>query len=247
MDNYKIVTLAEQPELVKEMNELHQLGWSKFMLQDEVANRYFHYLPNIFPEFQFLMMSDEGQAVACGNAVAFRWDGSEEDLPLGWDDVIERSVKEHQAGIKANAVSAIAIVVNPQFRGSKISEIMVREMKKLVRKSRFTQMVAPVRPSLKHKYPLTPMESYVEWTIDGVCPFDPWLRIHWKSNAHIVKVANASMVIKGTVADWEAWTEMRFPESGKYVIPAALTPIEISIDNNLGVYIEPNVWMKHVL
>lgn len=38
---------------------------------------------------------------------------------------------------------------------------------------------------------------------------------------------------------------MRFPESGKYVVPGALEPVVIDIESDIGLYIEPNVWMYH--
>jgi hypothetical protein len=53
------------------------------------------------------------------------------------------------------------------------------------------------------------------------------------------------MVITGTVAEWEAWTTMRFPQSGRYTVPGALAPITIDRGRNVGRYVEPNVWMRH--
>jgi hypothetical protein len=53
------------------------------------------------------------------------------------------------------------------------------------------------------------------------------------------------MRITGTVADWEAWTGMRFPDSGRYVVPDALVPIDIDTARDLGTYVEPNVWVRH--
>lgn len=245
--NYKVYTLKERPELLAEMNRLHSVGWSKFMLFDEVADQYFGELPKRFPAYQFVLLDNEDQAIACGNSVPFHWDGSMDDLPGGWDGVLARSVTEHAEGKKPNAVSAIAIVVDPTFRGKKISDIMVRQMKDLVRKNEITQMVAPVRPSLKHQYPLIPMEKYANWKLENGAPFDPWLRIHWKSKAEIVKIAQESMIIKGTIEQWESWTGMKFPETGDYVIPEGLVPVKIDVNSNCGLYIEPNVWMRHVL
>ncbi len=40
---------------------------------------------------------------------------------------------------------------------------------------------------------------------------------------------------------------MRFPESGQYIVPGALVPVEIDRENDTGRYVEPNVWMKHSL
>ncbi len=38
---------------------------------------------------------------------------------------------------------------------------------------------------------------------------------------------------------------LRFPESGQYIVPGALNPIEIDREADRGYYIEPNVWMQH--
>ena len=49
----------------------------------------------------------------------------------------------------------------------------------------------------------------------------------------------------GTVAQWEEWTELAFPDSGSYVVPGALVPVEIDRERDQGLYLEPNVWMVH--
>jgi hypothetical protein len=55
------------------------------------------------------------------------------------------------------------------------------------------------------------------------------------------------MLISGTRTDWEGWTDLKFPQSGSYVIPGALNPMEMDIEKDQGKYIEPNVWMQHSL
>ena len=42
------------------------------------------------------------------------------------------------------------------------------------------------------------------------------------------------MMIPGTVADWEEWTGMQFPETGTYVVPGALQPVEIDVESDAG-------------
>ena len=59
--------------------------------------------------------------------------------------------------------------------------------------------------------------------------------------------APRSMTIPGTLAQWEKWTGMRFPESGEYVVPGALAPVRIDAEGGAGVYVEPNVWMRHAI
>ncbi len=55
------------------------------------------------------------------------------------------------------------------------------------------------------------------------------------------------MRISGSVTDWEGWTGMRFPDTGSYVVPGALVPVEIDRERDEGVYVEPNVWMHHTV
>jgi hypothetical protein len=63
----------------------------------------------------------------------------------------------------------------------------------------------------------------------------------------IVKPCRRSMTIPGAVGDWESWTGMSFPESGDYVVPGALTLVAIDREADLGLYVEPNVWLHHGL
>jgi hypothetical protein len=49
------------------------------------------------------------------------------------------------------------------------------------------------------------------------------------------------------VAEWEEWTGMAFPESGDYVVPGALVPVQIDRERDEGRYVEPNVWMRHAV
>ena len=53
------------------------------------------------------------------------------------------------------------------------------------------------------------------------------------------------MRISGSVADWESWTKMRFPETGDYVFPEGLAPVHIDRERDVGVYWEPNIWLIH--
>jgi len=101
--------------------------------------------------------------------------------------------------------------------------------------------------TLKSLYPLTSIERYVLWKQADGSPFDPWFRVHWKEGGEMVKTAPQSMTIRGKVAEWEQWTNMRFPESGEYVVSGALQPVSIDCEHDEGIYIEPNVWMQHRL
>jgi hypothetical protein len=118
-------------------------------------------------------------------------------------------------------------------------------MSALARPHGLGALMAPVRPTRKSSYPLAPMERYVRWIRPDGAPFDPWMRTHWRLGAQIVRVAPRALVIVGTVAQWEEWTEMAFPDSGPYVVPGALQPVVIDRERDEGRYEDPNIWMHH--
>jgi hypothetical protein len=61
----------------------------------------------------------------------------------------------------------------------------------------------------------------------------------------MISTCKKAVEIRGTVAQWETWTNMKFPVSGWYVVEGALCAIRINRERNLGIYNEPNVWVSH--
>ena len=103
----------------------------------------------------------------------------------------------------------------------------------------------PVRPTLKARYPLTPMTDFLRWTREDGLHLDPWIRTHQRLGADILAAAPRSMVVSGTIAQWEQWTGMAFPQTGRYVVPGALDLVHIDCERDLGLYEECNAWMQH--
>ena len=101
------------------------------------------------------------------------------------------------------------------------------------------ELIAPVRPTAKARYPLIPIESYVEWRRPDGSHFDPWIRLHERVGGEILAPAPRSMVIEAPVSEWEAWTGVPLPADGDHVVPGMLAPLVVA--DGIGRHVEPNV------
>lgn len=245
MSNYRYTTYAQRPDLLDEAHRLNGSVWPEFIFHDAVADRLWDRLEGTFADYQTMWLDEHDQVVAVGNTLPLVWDGAIDRLPIGWDDAFERAVDDYEAGRESTTLCAIQATVARSLQGQGLSRMVLRGMRQRAARAGLTALIAPVRPTLKSQYPLTPMARYARWTQPDGSPFDPWLRTHWRLGACIVKVADPSMLIEDSIAEWEAWTQMHFPESGQYIVPGALNPIDIDCEANRGRYIEPNVWMQH--
>ncbi|KAL7271619.1 hypothetical protein RUND412_005608 [Rhizina undulata] len=109
-------------------------------------------------------------------------------------------------------------------------------------------------------------DDFLAFRHGGAEPYDPWIRKHVRFGGSMVKVCYSSYTVEGTKAEWEEWTDLDFsvpsvnpnPEAGEaiqaseverdfyeVVIPGALVPVKYYPEKDLGVYIEPNLWIRH--
>jgi GNAT superfamily N-acetyltransferase len=227
---------------------LNALCWPAFALEDPIGNRHWPDLWRNFPEYQIALF-DGTSLVATLQAIPFAWDGSDGDFPWeGWAQVFARGVAGAQEGRSPTAASLLGITVDPRWRGRGLPELLIARVKaQALAEGLGRALVAPVRPTLKSSYPLTELVRYVGWRRRDGLPFDPWIRTHWRLGARPLAVCERSMVITGTVAQWERWTGLAFPESSPYIVPGALQPVIIDCERDRGIYEEPNYWMRHPL
>jgi GNAT superfamily N-acetyltransferase len=245
--DYRIVSLAERPELLQPALELHAVGWPEFMQHDPAAERYQPRLAGELAGFQVLACDEKDELAAAGVSIPFVWDGTREGLPAGWDAVVEQGLADLDQGRAPTALAGLSVTVAPGRTGQGLSRQVIAALRRTADTAGLEALVVPVRPAAKSTYPLTPMERYVRWTRPDGAPFDYWLRTHWRLGARVLGVCPHSLVVEADVASWETWTGMRFPETGRYVVPDALVPVEIDRERDLGRYVEPNVWVRHPL
>lgn len=219
--------------------------WPEFMYHDPVSNSNWSKLFELFPEYQFSLKSND-EIIGIANCLPYFWDKEFEDLPeKGWDWVFVKGINDKLNNIKPNTLNGLQIAVSKDHQGKGISTLMLKEMFSIARNYGFRYITIPVRPSIKSKYPLTPIGNYIKWKREDGLPFDPWLRVHVRLGGRIIKPCHQAMYIPGSIKEWEEWTKMSFLETGDYIIQGALNPVQMNLEKNIGEYIEPNVWVIH--
>jgi hypothetical protein len=241
------VTLAEQPDLREHAIPDADI-WPEFNLHGDTYLEMWPRLSEDLSEFQFAMCDEQTrEVIAEAHTVPCWWDGTTAGLSDGFDATIADAFDRLDTDQPVNTLCAIAAEVPRGARGGSLAYDILKAMGTIAARHGLTHMIAPVRPTWKDRYPITPIERYMTWRRDDGSLQDPWLRLHERMGARMGPPAPRSYRIDGTVGEWESWLGMAFPESGDYVFPGGLSPLAIDREADRGTYLEPNVWMIHNL
>jgi GNAT superfamily N-acetyltransferase len=245
-----VFSAAERPDLVEP-------GWRMpstlpaFAFESLVAERLLGRLPALFPDLRLVAVEDgpDGEEVVAHlHAAAFAWDGDDASLPdRGWEGILEQACADADAGRSPTAVSLLEASVRADRQGGGRSRILIEEARRRTADRGLEHLFGPVRPSAKHREPGRPMAEYALAVREDGLPVDPWMRVHARLGARVVKVCPVSMTIAGTLAQWRTWSGQPLEASGDVVIPGGLVPLHVDVEAGHAVYVEPNVWMHHRL
>lgn len=242
---FRMVTWAERPDLA-DQGPASDVVWPEYNLHADVFDDWWGPLEEELPEFQFALCDEEsGVVVAEAHTGPLAWDGNDARLPGGIDDALRQVVSARRDGREVDTLCAFAAEVDPAVRQHGLSGELLKGMRELAGRQGLRRLIAPVRPSWKERYPLAAIERYVTWRRDDGRLLDPWMRLHERLGARVAAPLPESMLITGSVAEWEQWTGLTFPESGAYVFPHGLATVDVDRDGDVGTYWEPNVWMVH--
>ena len=241
---FRIVPYREHPSLVDQIANFETDAYPPYIDQDPVWADIAPHFYDEFANFQFFIVDDENDKMvgACNN-VAFGWDGNAEHLP-GYHQMLTKALVDWRNGTKPNTMSPVQVIIDPDYRGKGLPELAFDETARLTREHGMLCIMTAVRPTLKDKYPLVAIEDYAQWRREDGQLFDPWLRSIERMGAEPIATAPESTVIEGTIAQWEQWTDMKFPVSGEYWIPGGLSTLRIDRENNSGRHCEPHVWFR---
>lgn len=205
----------------------------------------------------------------------------------------EQDLPTSQMAHKPNALSALSITVRSDRRRLGLAEWLIEAMRQSAREEHLRVLVAPLRPTRKSDHPFISMEKYVTWTharnlssklpypsseqithnpmhpelsnnASWELPFDPWLRKHVHLGGRVVKIAPRSMVVQGSITEWQGWTGIDFhrlvqearsedlkSDPGSHMmylevpVPGGLVPLKVHVAEKTCAYVEPNVWLYH--
>ena len=239
-----VVACAERPDLEGAAAAAFRERWPEFVFHDELSRRYIERVDEYFGEFSIYLLH-EGRVAAGGWGVPFVWDETAAGLPEGYRTALPAAGEARDAERSANAFSFMAAAVAKEFDKRGLAAHVLEALIERASAARLTHVVAPIRPTLKHRYPQVAMQEYVTWVREDGLSIDPWIRTHQRMGATILKPAPNSMVVSGSVGEWEQWAEMAFPVSGAYVVPGALNLVEVDREHDRAVYREENLWVQH--
>ena len=244
MGDLEIVTTADRPDLDDQARDALREVWPEFIFHDPVSAGYIGRVGEYFPGYDILVL-DDGKVVAGGWGVPVRWNGEAHTLPDGYDGALVSAVTGHEDSVPADTLVIMAAAVSAGRQGAGLAGRVLAALRERAAAAGLERVIAPVRPALKSRYPTTPMADFARWTREDGLHIDPWIRTHQRMGATILAPAARSMVIIGTVAEWEKWAAMAFPQTGWYVVPDALGLVEIDRELDRGTYAETNLWMRH--
>ncbi|MDT0382142.1 N-acetyltransferase [Streptomyces sp. DSM 42041] len=239
-----VASLAERPDLESAMLTMES-SWPAYIQPDPIL---VHWAFERHAQHQLVVLDDENRVAARAASVPLAWNGTPDSLPdTGWDEALRQCMADTYSGEELNTVCALEIAIAPDRKAQNLSARTLAALKDHARRLGHHNLVAPVRPSLKHTQPHLSMQEYTTRTREDGLPEDPWLRVHVREGGQVLKVCPVSMTISGSLTQWRAWTGLPFDTSGPVEVPGALTPVVADAEHDHAVYIEPNVWVRHGL
>ena len=148
---------------------------------------------------------------------------------------------------KLKTLCALEITLVKTIRRRGLSGAVLVAMRSQACEDGLEGPVAPVRPTGKTSAHGIPMGEYANEVLSDGLSLDPWLRIQALLGAVMCNIAELSMVIADTFADWLKWTEIDIDATteSEVELPGGLAPVSVNRIKRMAAYVEPDVWCRH--
>jgi len=231
------------PAQFKQYTDAIPLAFPEIIVRSEHIKEYWPKLENYFPSVQLYLVDQFNDLIGFMNTIPFYWDQPLNDLPdQGWDWMLQKGIEDHEAGIKANSLGGLQVIVLQKYQRQGYSQIILSQAKLLVQKLAYQHFVIPIRPILKSNHPEIPMLDYLKKK-DRF--YDPWIGTHINNGAEILKVCSESMKVSGNLKFWEELIGHSIKKSKAYKVKGALNFVDVNIEADYGQYLEENIWITY--
>jgi GNAT superfamily N-acetyltransferase len=105
-------------------------------------------------------------------AVPFAWDGTPTALPTSARELVSAALVQRRRAVPPTALGALQAVVHTPYRGRGLSSHMLLALADAAARAGLRDLVAAIRPTGKHRHPLTPLARYAEWQPQDGLPRD---------------------------------------------------------------------------
>lgn len=169
----------------------------------------------------------------------------------GWRWALQASLEDQQV----NTLCLTSVTVAHEFQGLGLATLLVSSAKEQAKSLNFHNLLVPVRPTGKHRFPELSFKEYLSpfyYNSSGDIDFfdkekfyDPWIKLHLKQGAVLLNICKESMVITASIHWWEERINASLDKLNEIHIPFGLVPLKIDQKCSMATYTEPNVWMKY--
>lgn len=214
-------------EQSRQYRDAISIAFPSIIGESPVIKKYWSKLEKYYPEYQFLLISNENEIIGFINTVPFHFNHDLSELPdRGWDWMFQKGITDFENKAEPNYLGGLQVIVRSKFQGLGYSKVILKYVKDLVLKSDFINFIIPIRPTKKHKFPDIPMLEYLNLKHENKV-YDPWIRTHLNSGAEIIKICEKSMVMVGNIKFWENMLKKKISKSGRYILNGALSLVSI--------------------
>lgn len=244
-----ITTLAERPDRLPLTADLHDHAVPAFLYQDPISAVLFADLVARHPAYTLLAVEPNGQPAAMICTLPFT-NTSDGPPPGGYDAVLLAAAADTlttHTRTTTTSASALFATVRSDLRGQGLSTIMLTKALHNTARLGHHTLLAPVRPTHKHRHPNLSMAEYLTRRRPDGTHTDPWLRVHERAGGRPIALAPHSMTITASLHQWREWTGEPFTTPGPTILPGALVPIWCDPEHDIATYIEPSIWYHHDL
>lgn len=135
------------------MERLFADGWPAFITADREANRHLGRVREVFADLELVLLDGDDELVAAGWGVPICWDGDPAHLPEGYSDSLRLALTGHDHDDHPDTLVVMAAQVRPDLRGQGLAGALLTALRSLADQRGWRRVIAPVRPTLKARYP----------------------------------------------------------------------------------------------